>query len=86
MHACNVANNIPLGTGSNRERTAAVLISANGSEGVFGVLGSGQTCMGWAAGGPIDAPEVLPAGGVSNTEWRNGAGQALVRQMEVRRA
>lgn len=84
MHPCHVSLNIPLGTGSSRERTAAVLISANGSEGVFGAIG--QCCLGWAAGGPLDAPEVLPAGGVSNTEWKNSRGDALVRQMEAHRA
>ena len=33
----------------------------------------------------IDAPDVMPAGGMNSTEWANGAGQSVARTSETRR-
>ena len=35
--------------------------------------------------GAIDAPDVMPAGGMNSTEWVNGAGQPIARTSETRR-
>ena len=73
-----------LGTGSQRECDAAIIISANGSAGLYGRIGTLSSA--WDAGGPIDAPETLPAGAMNSTEWVNGRGHAVGRQSEIRRA
>ena len=72
-----------LGTGSQREMTAAILRSAAGNMGLSGRIGCVSSP--WDMGGPLDAPEVLPAGAMNRTEWSNAKGTPLPHQSEAMR-
>lgn len=40
----------------------------------------------WFAGGPIDAPDILPAGGMDSTSTVDGRGQPIAAEQSCRRA
>lgn len=59
-------------------RTFSVLVqSARG----FGCV----SCDDFTAGGPIDAPETIPAGAMSCIEWVDWRGRPIVSQFELPR-
>lgn len=43
------------------------------------------SCDDFTAGGPIDAPETMPAGAVSGVEWVDGLGRPIASQRELTR-
>ena len=72
-----------LGTAAHRERQAVQLINMPGRWCLYGEIG--QMSHELDAGGPLDAPEVMPSGSVNSVEWRNSAGQPIACQSEHRR-
>ena len=74
-----------LATGGSRARTAAELLHLEPGDSLFGVVGSGTMSHVLDAGGPLDAPDVMPAGSVDSRTFHNGQGLALVSPTEVRR-
>ncbi len=69
-------------TGGLRAQQAAKMIDLKRFN-LYGEIGA--LSDDFTAGGPLDAPEYLPAGAMNNTEWRRGDGLPLACQFEVRR-
>jgi len=76
-------NTVSICTGAQRSRDMTSVHCLGGLQ-VFGPYGKPKSHV-LDAGGPLDAPDVLPAGSVSNLEWVTGAGNAVVAQTEIRR-
>jgi hypothetical protein len=72
-----------IATGGLRSRDVAQLLNLERWP-LYGRIGETMSHE-FDAGGPLDAPSVLPAGSVNSTEWRNGRGDMLARQTEIRR-
>ena len=78
----NISSNA-ISTGCSRHRQAVQLIDMPGRWCLYGVIGALSHEL--DAGGPLDAPSVMPAGSTNNTEWRDSRGQPLVAQTEAYR-
>lgn len=76
-------NTVSLCTGGQRYRDMTSVRCLVGQQ-LFGHIGRAVSHT-LDAGGPLDAPEVLPAGSVSNLEWVTGSGKPVVAQTEARR-
>lgn len=76
-------NTVSLCTGGQRSRDATSIRCLVAQQ-LFGQIGRAVSHT-LDAGGPLDAPEVLPAGSVSNLEWVTGSGKPVVAQTETRR-
>ena len=74
-----------LGTGTLRERQHIYYELAR----AYQWLSFGRAGSDWipftALIESIDAPDVMPAGGLNSTEWVNGAGQPVAHTSETRR-
>lgn len=70
-------------TGGHRQRQGVRCLNMPGRSGLYGPLGQKSDEL--DAGGPLDAPETLPAGSTSSAEWRNFRGEPIARQTEVDR-
>jgi hypothetical protein len=70
-------------TGGMRARQSTQLLDMPGRWMLYGAIG--QMSHELDAGGPLDAPCILPAGATNSTEWCNGRGAALARQTEISR-
>ena len=62
-------------TGGRMSRQCTQMLNMPGRWMLYGTIGQ----MSWEldAGGPLDAPDTLPAGGMNNTEWTNGWGRPI---------
>lgn len=76
-------NTVSLCTGGQRYRDMTSVRCLVGQQ-LFGQIGRAVSHT-LDSGGPLDAPEVLPAGSVSNMEWVTGSGRPVVAQTETRR-
>ena len=72
-----------IGTGAQRSRDVAQLRNLPGVWCLYGAIGA--TAHLFDTGGPIDAPDWMPAGAMNCTEWRGGDGAPLAAQCEARR-
>jgi hypothetical protein len=70
--------NATIRTGNDRARNIAEMSTWRKHDGV-------RASMFNAAGGPLDAPDVLPAGGCTSTTWTTSAGRAVPAQMDCKR-
>lgn len=70
-------------TGGLRQRQAVRVLNMPGRSCLYGELG--QMSHELDAGGPLDAPETIPAGSTNSTEWRNFRGEPLARPTEIER-
>ncbi len=48
--------------------------------------GAGAVGEDLVAGGPLDAPELMPAGACTSTEWTDGARRPIATETRTRRA
>lgn len=70
-------------TGGKRIRDATHILHMRhrlGADGA-GLVGDELT-----AGGPLDAPDLMPAGACTNADWTDGAGQPITSATQARRA
>lgn len=77
-----------IGTGSPDMLTRAQIINLDGWS-LFGPIG--QTCHTFDAGGPLDAPDVMPAGSVNSVDcvrgpWSIEGGTACPAQTTIVRS
>lgn len=72
-----------LSTGGRRMRDIAELMNMLPGENLFGRIGT--TCHVFDAGGPIDAPDIMPAGSWTSTEARTFSGDPIPCPTESRR-
>ena len=70
-------------TGGQSSRDLAQIRNMAGRWCLYGTFG--QFSHEFDAGGPIDAPDMIPAGCMDSTYWRNGSGAAVGRTSYVRR-
>lgn len=47
---------------------------------------TGGTALARTAGGPLDAPDLMPAGACNSTEWTDGASSPIATETRTRRA
>lgn len=82
IHYSSRLKSVTLATGGQRTLNAALILHIEQPH-LFGQLGT----LSWTtdAGGPLDAPEVMPAGSVDSTTWTTGNGLAVVAPTEFRR-
>lgn len=74
---------LDIGTGGQQSRDLA---QARNMPGVWCLYGEfGAMVHLFDAGGPIDAPDWMPAGAMNGTEWCSSAGDPLAAQCEARR-
>ena len=73
----------PICTGGRRQRQGVRFLNMPGRSRLYGPVG--QMSDDLDAGGPLDAPEVLPTGSTNSTDWRNFRGQPIARQTEFDR-
>ena len=70
-------------TGGHRQRQGVRCLNMPGRSHLY--VPVGQMSDDLDAGGPLDAPEILPAGSSNSTDWRNFRGQPIARQTECGR-
>lgn len=70
-------------TGGRHQRQGVRCLNMPGRSNLYGPLG--QMSDELDAGGPLDAPEKLPAGSTNSTECRNFRGAPVAVQTEVDR-
>ena len=74
-----------LSTGASRARNAVELIDLEARFLLYGTAGSGTMSGILDTGGPLDAPDWMPAGACNCTEWTDSAGRGFPAQNEIRR-
>lgn len=69
-------------TGGRRARQIAQMMNIE-RECLYGRIGF--LSHEFDAGGPLDAPDILPTGSINSTEWCDGRGNALAMPSETHR-
>lgn len=85
MHPCDARayEHVYFATGGAYARNVAQMRNCPARWMLYGAIG--QMAHEFDAGGPLDAPDCIPAGAVNSTEWTNAQGRALARQTHARR-